>query len=475
MKQSIFVKKYAKAVHDGYAAVFAGAGTSVGAGYLDWKALVKPFASELGLDIDKETDLVRVAQYYINDKGGNRGEINNEILNNFSKFVSETETIDILTRLPIETYWTTNYDQNIENSLKKNNRKVDVKRRQINLASNIRDRDAVIYKMHGDIDLPDEAVISKDDYELYNETHTLFTTALKGDLVSKTFLFIGFSFEDPNLDDILGKIKVLLGKDKREHYCILRKIDKKDFKKQGQKSDEEFTLATLRQQLRIKDLKRYGIETILVDSYDEIPIILAEIENIYLNNTIFISGSISSYTENIWDKQKVDEFCYKLSKKIVKENHKVVSGFGLGIGSSVINGALDEIYTNKYKHINEHLNLYPFPQIEIGQKTMKERWTDNRYNMISDSGICIFIFGNKIEDEKIINANGMIEEFEIAKKLGKIIIPVGKTGNAAEEIFEKMQAEADLYPYLENYWEKLMNEEAPDLISTISEIIQNQQ
>jgi SIR2-like domain len=53
--------------------------------------------------------------------------------------------------------------------------------------------------MHGDIDHPDEAVLTKDDYESYHVKMDQFITTLSGDLVSKTFIFIGFSFTDPNL------------------------------------------------------------------------------------------------------------------------------------------------------------------------------------------------------------------------------------------------------------------------------------
>ena len=65
--------------------------------------------------------------------------------------------------------------------------------------------------MHGDIREPDEAVLTKDDYEMYSCSRPLFRTALQGDLISKTFLFIGFSFEDPNLEYVLSQIRVLLG------------------------------------------------------------------------------------------------------------------------------------------------------------------------------------------------------------------------------------------------------------------------
>ena len=70
-----FVTKYVKSLKEGNAAIFAGAGLSVGAGYVNWKNLLKDLAEEIELDIDKEEhDLVGVAQYYCNEKKG-RGEI----------------------------------------------------------------------------------------------------------------------------------------------------------------------------------------------------------------------------------------------------------------------------------------------------------------------------------------------------------------------------------------------------------------
>lgn len=91
--------------------------------------------------------------------------------------------------------------------MKRNNRKADVKTSQESLADNIYDRDAVVYKMHGDVRCPAKAVLTKDDYEIYGYRRPLFRAALQGDLVSKTFLFIGFSFEDPNLDYVLSQIE----------------------------------------------------------------------------------------------------------------------------------------------------------------------------------------------------------------------------------------------------------------------------
>ena len=129
MRKEQFIKKFTKAVQDSNAAVFAGAGTSVDAGFVNWKKLVKPFADEIDLDIDKESDLVGLTQYYINSKMGNRGSVNQEIVYQFSSQEAETKVTNLLTRLPISTYWTTNYDNIIENDLKKNNRRKDIKRK----------------------------------------------------------------------------------------------------------------------------------------------------------------------------------------------------------------------------------------------------------------------------------------------------------------------------------------------------------
>ena len=95
--------------------------------------------------------------------------------------------------MPISTYWTTNYDKLIEKELEKQNRKVDVKMDSDQLSTALANRDAVVYKMHGDVDHPAKAVLTKDDYVLYDNKRPLFRTILKGDLISKKLLFIGFS------------------------------------------------------------------------------------------------------------------------------------------------------------------------------------------------------------------------------------------------------------------------------------------
>ena len=66
-----FYRDYIKAIRDGNAALFAGAGLSRPSGFVDWKELLRPLAEDIGLKIDDEHDLTLVAQY-VRNKAGNR-------------------------------------------------------------------------------------------------------------------------------------------------------------------------------------------------------------------------------------------------------------------------------------------------------------------------------------------------------------------------------------------------------------------
>lgn len=462
ISKDIFEREILKELKNKNLAVFGGAGLSRGSGYVDWKGLLRTIADDMGLNIDKETDLVAVAQYHLNEHG--RQSINQTILEEFTKEASENDNLSILSGLPISTYWTTNYDTIIEDTLTKNNKKIDKKINQNNLKNFTPNRDVIVYKMHGDISDPDSAVITRDDYEQYGSTRQLFTVNLQGELISKTFLFIGFSFEDPNLEQILSRIRViLLEKGGRTHYCFFKEVSRSDYD-----DDNDYKYSVVKQKLRIKDLKRYGINTVLVKNYSEITDILRKIEYKYKLNNVFISGSASDYGK--FGQEAAIELMHNVSKKLVEKEHRIISGFGLGVGGYIINGALEEIYKSKYKNSNEYLTLRPFPQYASGDKKLADLWQEYRYEMIKEAGVVAFLFGNKLDqDGNLVVANGVISEFEIAKKQGKFIIPIGSTGYASNVIFNEVKSELDNYWYLNDSVDVLENELEPSKI--INEII----
>lgn len=427
----VFINDFVKDLNEGTASIFTGAGLSVPAGFVNWTDLMEEIARDLGLDINNEKDLVSLAQFHVNENQ-TRSKLNRKILEEFTEDTTETENHRIIARLPLSSIWTTNYDQLLEKSFQNENKVVDIKYRNNQLLTTKPKRDIVILKMHGDVNHPDEAIITKEQYEQYHATHEPFINALAGELTTKTFLFIGFSFTDPNLDYVLSRLNYRFSKQQRQHYCFVKKHKLGD----SQNPDH----ATLdynnrRQTLTINDLKRYGIKSLLIDEYSNITDILKEIEYRYKKKTIFISGSAETYEP--FEKNEAIGFVHNLAKVTIENEYRIVNGFGWGIGSSVINGALETIYSNPFKFSENQLILKPFPQFATGDKPLHVLWEEYRNKMISKCGISIFVFGNKKnEKNEIIEAGGVIREFEISRENGSICIPIGITGYSTKKIYQ---------------------------------------
>lgn len=446
-EQEGFIANYVKALKENNAVIFAGAGMSTSTGLFDWKKLLKPIAERLELDIDdEEHDLPALAQFFVDNQGGVRGELSQMLVEQYGKMdLKSSPNHEILARLPIQIYWTTNYDKHIEEALKKQGKTPDVKKTDADLSINLPKRDAIVYKMHGDIESVAETVLTKHEYEDYNESRKLFSNAFRSDYVSRTFLFIGFSFTDPNLEYLISRIRTTMGRNLKPDYFFLKKdTDEKKHK---------------RQLIRANSLKGYGLNAIWVNDYSEITEILKEIEVRFLRNTILISGSAETYGD--FGQEKAGELLHDLSKEISSKGYKILSGFGWGVGSAVINGVLDNMKFERNQNLNNYLLLRPFPQFETGSKKLPELWTEYRQNFIPLAGIAIFVFGNKKGKDagEIIIANGMQEEFDIALKAGLKPIPIGATGFLAKDLWEHVIKDFDKiypdHPQLKTNFEKL--------------------
>ena len=432
-----FIDDYIKCIKEGSAAIFAGAGLSVASGYVDWKELLRNPAKRIGLDVNKETDLVALAQYIYN-KDGSKQPLAELIKNSFISCNNINENHEILAKLPIKTYWTTNYDSLIEDSLKKNGKNPDVKKSVKDLSTIISKRDAVVYKMHGDISNASDVVLIKEDYELYDLRNQLFSISLKRDLISKTFLFIGFSFEDPNLEYILSKVRILTDGYSRKHYCFFRKVNESDYSN-DEEGKKKYQYDRLKQELKCADLmRRYNIHSLMVDEYSDITQILKRIEKGYKKDHVLISGSADEFEEfKIKDIEPL-EFIHKLSGEISKLGCKVITGFGKGIGSAVLNGVLDYIYKTNTRKLDDHIIMRPFPLYVTSDVDLEQIKKEYRKQMVELGGIAVFVLGNKTVNGSIQIADGVIEEFELAIDNGLNVIPIGVTGYASEILWNRL-------------------------------------
>jgi hypothetical protein len=185
--------------------------------------------------------------------------------------------------------------------------------------------------------------------------------------------------------------------------------------------------------------------------------------------TVFISGSAYEYGR-FGDDGKV--FIRALSKALLKDGFRIISGFGSGVGNYVVEGALDEIYLERKEKITDQLKVFPFPAFSESPETVQLNY---RTDIISQAGTVIFLFGNKLEDIAIRDADGMRKEFEIAKSCHALLIPVGASGYVSEQLWKTIIERYD--EYFDNkekfgWYEQLGNPAAcpEELIHTVLQI-----
>ncbi|OPL10283.1 MAG: hypothetical protein AVO34_11370 [Firmicutes bacterium ML8_F2] len=442
ISKEIFMREYSRKLMEGSAALFVGAGLSQPAGYVNWRELLNEIADDLNLEIDREHDLIALAQYHYNDRNS-RTKLNEKLIEEFTKNAKITHNHNLIVKLPIYTIWTTNYDKLIENSLEQEYKQVDVKITPESVSQFRPGTDVTVFKMHGDVSLPDKAVLTKDDYENYSQNRELFTIRLKSDLVSLTFLFLGFSFTDPNIDYILSRIRILLQENKPTHYCIVKKPKPRNSTPEAE-ADYEYDLRKL--ELRVNDLKRFGIQTVLIDDYKEITDILVELNRRAFMKNIFVSGSADEGFDG-FDHTRLLLFIRSLGYEIISRGYNLVSGYGKGIGSDLVLGALESAYLTP-SSIRNRLILRPFP-LTVEKERKSEVYLKWREYMLSFAGFSIYVAGNKFDPAKrdIVLADGVMQEFKIgtSESFYNHPIPVGVTGYVAREIWEKVYHDLSKY------------------------------
>lgn len=192
---------------------------------------------------------------------------------------------DSLARLPIDQIWTTNYDSLLERAL------LDRRPTLVTTDDEIRNLGSTrtsIIKMHGSInDLggPTKAtwaespVITRGDYERYEIRRPRTWALLRAAYMSRTFLFIGFSFTDPNVEILqrLARLNETARGD--QHFAILRRPDESD------------AAARRLFDLQAADLSASGVRVHTIEDHAEVEIILQALVRRTRPARLFVSGS----------------------------------------------------------------------------------------------------------------------------------------------------------------------------------------
>ncbi len=422
--KSHFLNQFSKLALDERISLFLGAGGSCDAGYPNWADLFSPFAKALEIPIDESTDYYQLGQYYSNRYGAPelRKRINEQINRNNFKSPLLDELIDI----GFTNIWTTNFDNSLEYNYQHRDILVNKVFRDSDYSNIDISKRINIFKMNGDVANLEGIVATQSDYERYADTHRLMLMFFKRELIASTFLFIGYSFTDHLVIEALSEISRYLGETTNVHYTIMKKKESAAFS------------------LFVDDLeKRYHIRVLLVDNYDEIPMVLSELNQLIRSKKVFISGSFSTYGTEI--EEYSHNLTKKLSEKLLENKYRIVNGIGRRFGTHLIGYANEYLARQGIKNTERHLIIRPF----VGNdKDASEKKYNLREKVLSTCGAAIFVFGENDQNAKFVSS-GVMEEFLIAKRQHKIIIPISYPGMVSEKIWEEVKSNLTEYPYLE--------------------------
>jgi hypothetical protein len=132
-----------------------------------------------------------------------------------------SEYHDYLIELHCDTIITTNWDTLIETAAWNNHQPCHVICRDSDVAQYDPDREMQLLKIHGTILDHDSLIYRKSHYEQFWEKRPLLFDLLATLMATKSFLFLGYGFGDPNILEVIHKLRDRLGKARREHYALV--------------------------------------------------------------------------------------------------------------------------------------------------------------------------------------------------------------------------------------------------------------
>ena len=203
---------------------FIGSGFSFNAGAPRGKELIRIMIEEANLNYDPnlpEPSLRKVAQDFEEKEG--RHELIELLSRLFNYERKDSSDHKLLQKIPqFNTYFTTNYDTEIEDAYPKASVTVVNSNQGCTYANSTPIR---VYKIHGDLSSkndPDSIVITENDYNRFYERvePTLLCSAFVNACVETHIVFIGYSAEDENILKLVDMVDKLSKHNRRDMYLV---------------------------------------------------------------------------------------------------------------------------------------------------------------------------------------------------------------------------------------------------------------
>jgi hypothetical protein len=410
---------YGSAATAGNAALFVGAGLSLSAGFPSWKQLLEKPRQDAKIPDDLQ-DLPLVAQYYVQTMPGGRQALESHILHELSQVNAKSLSgHQWLAELPVDDVWTTNYDRLVELAMSS----ASVITSDDDLKERRRLQRRRVMKMHGSLS-PSEPptweqppVITRQDYEEYESRHPRLWAALRATYLTKSILFLGFSFTDPNIDVLLQLSRTLLHIGAPEHFTVLRRpIDRN----------------TLRlHDLRVADLEQAGVAVCEVDDFTELEPIARTLVRRTREKLLFVSGSNTNGSD-------IADSSRRLGNLLAA--HDISLASLAGPAAMRLAYALGRAHQAENRYDPARIQFY-FRQSTEPPPALDERIGTAVYSDLDKEALRSQVLFRCRATLILGGGANTRAEVEEAKSLGLPIVPLARSKGVAKEVWSSMNIE----------------------------------
>lgn len=415
--------QYGAAILTNNAALYVGAGLSQPAGYPVWNVLLEPVRREASIPSELR-DLPLVAQYYVQSNVGSRDNLEDHVLAELNKVpATPTRAHEILASLTLPEIWTPNYDPLLEHSMPD----ALVVHSDNDLLERRQGWNRRIVKMHGSavaserdedvLEWRSQPVITRSDYETYERDRPRMWSLLRATYLTRSMLFLGFSFSDPNVEVLLRLARTQLESGRPEHFTVMRRPDK----------DPDRSL----HEHLVRDLESSGIGVYVIDDFSQIEALLGRLFRRTRPPNLFLSGSDPHGADNSGLCRMIGEALadsgITLNSLAGPTGMEVSYGFGIKRRSM---GSYEPDGVQLFFRAKDE-KPPPLPE-RIGTAIYTDRTREElREEVLSDCRASLIIGGG----------TNTQAEFELARSLGVPVIPVAASGGAARASWDEMRAE----------------------------------
>lgn len=426
------IRFLAEELEKGKLVVFVGAGVSKNSGLPEWEELIKDYADYRGIKEFTSKQFLTIPEEVFERYGSLKYyEIAEKRF--LGKYVPNS-IHRILKKMKLTYIITTNYDTLIEDEIK--NLQIVSKDEDLPYTNSNR----MLIKMHGDFKNKN-IVLKKSDYDNYEKNFPLISTLIKGLFTTNTVLFIGYSYNDTNVQQIMNWIKDILKEETRKAFLVeFTEEDEKEEQNDGHINRIFLKLLNNNDDERLYDNKEEKFN----NKYEKT--LTKFLSNIY-NKKINVIGeesfeiykNLNYLTEHNWKKLS------KYSEIYIDKDWKKILNIRLEFKD--IEKYEEILFKSRIKKVVRNINrnekeiLIPFSEKEITPERKKQK--ENLEELIGIEER----FLKTIHDYDYQNFQNLVEEYIKSNNINKYVIVYGylffKKIYEAKKIIESMIKEKE--------------------------------